>query len=141
MYFLDFESFQPAIPFFDNSRPYEQIVFQYSLHYVEHEGGELKHTEFLAYPGSDPRRALTEQLCADIPLDVCTTAYNMGFEKGRIHGLAELYPDLLVHGFISDYFYADDNESGNESIVLENANKNLVEFKEKDIKKITVIKK
>ena len=97
LYFLDFESFQPAIPLFDNSRPYEQIVFQYSLHYVEHEGGELKHTEFLAYPGSDPRRALAEQLCADIPLDVCTTAYNMGFEKGRIRGLAELYPDLRDH--------------------------------------------
>lgn len=97
LYFLDFESFQPAILLFDNSRPYEQIVFQYSLHYVEHEGGELKHTEFLAYPGSDPRRALAEQLCADIPLDVCTTAYNMGFEKGRIRGLAELYPDLREH--------------------------------------------
>ena len=97
LYFLDFESFQPTIPLFDNSRPYEQIVFQYSLHYVEHEGGELKHTEFLAYPGSDPRRALAEQLCADIPLDVCTTAYNMGFEKGRIRGLAELYPDLREH--------------------------------------------
>ena len=97
LYFLDFESFQPAIPLFDNSRPYEQIVFQYSLHYVEHEGGKLKHTEFLAYPGSDPRRALAEQLCADIPLDVCTTAYNMGFEKGRIRGLAELYPDLRDH--------------------------------------------
>lgn len=49
--------------------------------------------------------------------------------------------DKVFEGFISDYFYADDNESGNESIVLENAHKNLVEFEEKDIKKITVIKK
>lgn len=49
--------------------------------------------------------------------------------------------DKVFEGFISDYFYADDNESGNESIVLENAQKNLVEFEEKDIKKITVIKK
>lgn len=97
LYFLDFESFQPAIPLFDNSRPYEQIVFQYSLHYIEHEGGELKHKEFLAYPGNDPRRALAEQLCADIPMNVCTTAYNMGFEKGRIKSLAELYPDLHDH--------------------------------------------
>ena len=49
--------------------------------------------------------------------------------------------DKVFEGFISDYFYADDNESGNESIVLENAHINLVEFEEKDIKKITVIKK
>lgn len=97
LYFLDFESFQPAIPLYEESRPFEQIVFQYSLHYIEHEGGELKHTEFLAYPGADPRRALAEQLCRDIPMDVCTTAYNMGFEKGRIKGLAEIYPDLAEH--------------------------------------------
>lgn len=97
LYFLDFESFQPAIPLYDNSRPFEQIVFQYSLHYIEHEGGELKHTEFLAHPGADPRRALAEQLCKDIPKGVCTTAYNMGFEKGRIKGLAEIFPDLADH--------------------------------------------
>ena len=40
---------------------------------------------------------LQSSMCADIPLDVCTTAYNMGFEKGRIRGLAELYPDLREH--------------------------------------------
>lgn len=97
IYFLDFESYQPAVPLYDHSNPFEQIVFQYSLHYIEHEGGALKHTEYLAYPGMDPRRALAEQLCRDIPLDVCTTAYNMGFEKGRIKGLAELYPDLAEH--------------------------------------------
>lgn len=97
LYFLDFESFQPAIPLFDRSHPFEQIVFQYSLHYIEREGGQLQHKEFLAYPGQDPRRALAEQLCADIPLDVCTTAYNMGFEKGRIRKLADLYPDLREH--------------------------------------------
>lgn len=97
LYFLDFETFNPAIPLYDNSSPYEQIVFQYSLHYIEKEGGELKHKEFLAYPGEDPRRKLAEQLCADIPENVCTTAYNMGFEKGKIAGLADLYPDLRNH--------------------------------------------
>lgn len=97
LYFLDFESFQPPVPLYDESRPYQQIVFQYSLHYIEYEGGELKHKEFLAYPGADPRRALAEQLCRDIPRDVCTTAYNMSFEKTRIKELAELYPDLAEH--------------------------------------------
>lgn len=94
LYFLDFETFNPAIPLYDESSPYQQIVFQYSLHYIEKEGGELKHKECLAYPGSDPRRQIAEQLCKDIPLDVCTTAYNMGFEKGKIRDLAALYPDL-----------------------------------------------
>lgn len=97
LYFLDFETFQPAIPQFDNSHPYEQITFQYSLHYIDKEDGELKHKEFLAHPGDDPRRALAEQLCEDIPMNACTTAYNMGFEKGRISSLAQLYPDLAPH--------------------------------------------
>ena len=97
LYFLDFESFQPAIPLFENSKPYEQIVFQYSLHYYEQEGGPLLHKEYLAMPGEDPRRGLAERLCADIPEGVCTLAYNMSFEKGRIKSLAELYPDLRRH--------------------------------------------
>ena len=97
IYFLDFESFQPAIPLYDNSSPYNQIVFQYSLHYIEQEGGELHHKEYLAEPGDDPRRKLAEQLCIDIPKNVCVTAYNMAFEKDRIKELAQLYPDLSEH--------------------------------------------
>ena len=97
LYFLDFESFQSAIPRYDDSKPYEQIVFQYSLHYFEHEGAGLKHKEYLAYPGEDPRRKLAEQLCRDIPDNACVLAYNMSFEKGRIAELADLYPDLREH--------------------------------------------
>lgn len=97
LYFLDFESFFPAIPRYDNSKPYGQICFQYSLHYIEEKGGELKHKEFLAYPGKDPRRDLCETLVQDIPMNVCTLAYNMTFEKTRIKEMAELFPDLAEH--------------------------------------------
>ena len=97
LYFLDFESFQPAVPLYDDSSPYEQLVFQYSLHYIESEGGELRHREYLAIPGDDPRRGVAEQLCRDIPRGACTLAYNMTFERGRIKALAALYPDLAEH--------------------------------------------
>ena len=97
IYFLDFETMQQAIPEFDNSKPYQQIPFQYSLHYIEKEDGELLHKEFLAESGIDPRRKLAEQLIKDIPKDGCVTAYNMMFEKGRIKELAELFPDLSEH--------------------------------------------
>ena len=97
LYFLDFESFNSAIPPFDDSSPYEQIVFQYSLHYIENEGGGLKHSEFLALPGRDPRRDVAEHLCRDILMNVTVLAYNMSFEKGRIRRLADLYPDLAEH--------------------------------------------
>lgn len=105
IYFFDFESFQPAIPPYDDTYPFQQIVFQYSLHYIEYEGGPLMHKEFLAYPGEDPRRALAEQMCADIPMDVCVVSYNMNFEKAQTKGLAELYPDLREHLMnIHDHF-------------------------------------
>jgi hypothetical protein len=97
IYFLDFETYQVAIPEYDGTWAYEQIPFQYSLHYIEEEGGELKHKEFLAEVGKDPRRTLAEKLVQDIPMNVCVTAYNMSFEKGRIKELAKLFEDLKEH--------------------------------------------
>ena len=97
LYFLDFETMQPAVPRYIGTRPYQQIPFQYSLHVLDREGGELRHKEFLAESGPDPRRALAERLCADIPQNVCVTAYNKGFECGRIKELAAAFPDLSEH--------------------------------------------
>lgn len=97
LYFLDFETVQPVIPEFQGTHPYQQIPFQYSLHYIEQKGGELKHKEFLGVSGEDPRRTLAERLCADIPLDVCTTAYNKAFECTRLTELADTFPDLSEH--------------------------------------------
>lgn len=97
IYFLDFETIQPVIPQYVGTKPYQQIPFQYSLHYIETEGGELKHKEFLAESGADPRRNLAERLCQDIPKNVCVTAYNKSFECSRIKELAESFPDLAEH--------------------------------------------
>lgn len=94
LYFLDFESMQLTLPEYPNSKPYAQILFQYSLHYIETEGGELKHKEFLGISGKDPRRALAEQLVKDIPTDGSVIVFNDTFEKPRIKELADLFPDL-----------------------------------------------
>lgn len=97
IYFLDFETIQPIVPEFVGTRPYQQIPFQYSLHYIEKEGGELKHKEFLGISGKDFRRELAERLVKDIPDDVCILAYNKGFECSIIKQLAKIYPDLSAH--------------------------------------------
>lgn len=97
IYFLDFETIMPAIPEYDGIHPYMQIPFQYSLHYIEKENGEVKHKEYLAKPGIDPRREVAERLVQDIPINVCVVAYNMGFEKRVIKELAEAFPDLSEH--------------------------------------------
>lgn len=119
LYFLDFETYQPAIPPFDGTHPYQQIPTQYSLHivrddqaslmhaldehdarqYAQETGGKapFEHREFLAQAGSDPRRALAEALVRDIPADACTVAYNMSFERAVIKDLAQQFPDLFEH--------------------------------------------
>ena len=128
LYFLDFETYQMPIPLYDNASPYEQIPFQYSLHYIENDGKKIEHKEFLAASGIDPRRSLAESLVRDIPINVCTLAYNMGFERGVIKRLAKLYPDLSNHllnihdnikdlmiPFINRYYYTK-NMQGSYSI-------------------------
>jgi len=82
----------PAVPLFEGTRPYEQIPFQYSLHILEKEGGDVKQHEFLAEAGLDPRQDLARKLVADIPADVCVLSYNMVFEKGVIKRLAAQFP-------------------------------------------------
>ncbi len=97
LYFLDFETFQMPVPLYDNASPYEQIPFQYSLHYQLSENSLLLHTEYLAVPDIDPRRELAERLVKDIPKNACVLAYNMSFEKSVIRKLASIYPDLSDH--------------------------------------------
>lgn len=97
LYFLDFETYQMPIPLYDNVSPYEQIPFQYSLHYLEQPEGNLYHKEFLSESNIDPRRILAEKLIQDIPKDTCVLAYNMSFEKSVIKKLANIYPDLSDH--------------------------------------------
>ena len=93
IYFLDFETYQDAIPKYEGQRVYGKVPFQYSLHYYDKDNN-LKHKEFLSKEDIDPRRSLAEQLVKDIPKDVCVLAYNMSFEKTVIKNLAELYNDL-----------------------------------------------
>lgn len=107
LYFLDFETQQPIIPLYKGTRPYQQIPFQYSLHYIENKGGELKHKEFLGISGEDPRRGLAEALCNDIPAGACVLAYNKKFECGRIGELAELFPDLQKHLYSIEFSIKD----------------------------------
>ena len=99
IYHLDFETFQQAIPEFKGVSPYSQIPFQYSLH-IEHKDGRLEHKEFLALDGVDPREQIAKRLVEDIPNDVTVLAYNMGFEKGVIRKLANLF-EQYSHGLMA----------------------------------------
>lgn len=93
LYFLDFESFQPAVPLFDHSRPYQQIVFQYSLHIQESPKAELQHRSFLSEAdGSDPREPFIRSLIRDIGASGDIIVFNRSFEAGRLNEIAASFP-------------------------------------------------
>ncbi len=96
LYHLDFETMNPAVPPLSGMRPYQRIPFQFSLHIQEDPGARPQHVEHLAtwdsvpLPG-DPRPGLVEALKAIGP-DGTVLCWNMGFEKGVLEDLAEMFP-------------------------------------------------
>lgn len=91
MYFVDFESFQPPVPLYENSKPYQQIPFQYSVHYKKSPDSELHHCEFIAEPDTDPRIPFIENLLKVLGNKGDIIVYNKSFEITR---LKEIQRDL-----------------------------------------------
>mgnify|MGYP003738049463 CR=1 FL=1 len=107
LYFFDFETIMPGIPEFDDSRPYQQIPFQFSLHVQHASNGEVEHHAFLGDGINDPRLRLIEVMLKALGETGSIVCYNMSFEKARIKELAELYPQhetklLAIHDRIFD---------------------------------------
>ncbi|MCX6159209.1 MAG: DUF2779 domain-containing protein [Ignavibacteriae bacterium] len=92
LYFMDFESIQAAIPVFDNSRPYQQLVFQYSLYYKKDRKSEPEHFEFLGDGKTDPRLEFVEKLLKDTAGEGTILVYNASFEITRLKELAAIFP-------------------------------------------------
>ncbi|MBP6334454.1 MAG: DUF2779 domain-containing protein [Bacteroidia bacterium] len=92
LYFMDFETFQPAVPLYPNSRPYQQIPFQYSLHFKKNKKSVPEHHAFLASPNSDPRPHFIEDLLKKTSSPGSILTYNMSFEKSILNALARDFP-------------------------------------------------
>ena len=103
LYFLDFETIGPSVPIYDGSRPYQQLVFQYSLHIQETPTSELQHREYLADPTRDPRIGFIEQLIKDCGNSGDILVYNIGFEKGKLNDLIDVFPKCFneLRGIVS----------------------------------------
>lgn len=97
--FLDYESYNPAVPQYDGYRPYQHMVFQYSLHVIAVQDGEPAHSACLVTTPGDPAGPLLEQLARDLGSSGSVIVWNQGFEGARNREMAELYPqyrDLLA---------------------------------------------
>jgi hypothetical protein len=94
LYHFDFETFDTAIPIFDQSRPYQKIPFQYSLH-KQHEDGTVEHYEYLADGTCDPRIELLERLENRIDGTGSVVVFNKSFEISVFTKLAEDFPEYV----------------------------------------------
>lgn len=92
IYYLDFETVWPGIPELENTSPFQQVPFQFSLHVQHTIDSDAAHYEFLGDGKSDPREALAAELIRLCGMTGTILCYNASFERQRIEQLAVLYP-------------------------------------------------
>ena len=132
LYYLDFETFSPAIPLYDGMRPYQRLPFQYSLHVVKSEGGAVEHYSYLSDGQGDPRETFAQSLHGAIGTKGSVVAYHAGFEKGVLDEIAAAFPketgwidnvlsrvvDLIIPFSSFHYYHPDQNGSASLKRVL-----------------------
>ena len=128
--FLDFETIMPGVPMFNESRPYQQLPFQYSLHIQDSKDSDIKHYSYLAEsnPAIDPRIGLIEQMIEQTKKSKTILVYWIAFERSRINEMMRDFPQYkpalesivkrlvdLIIPFYYDYYRTETME-GSSSI-------------------------
>jgi len=123
--YFDFETFQDAVPRFDNQRPYMQMPFQFSLHIQNEPLGKQDHFQCIVDHKKDPRKEIAEKMLEWIPPKGTIIAYNQSFEMNCIETLArynvelsdkllalnERFTDLIIPFRQGDYYHPAFNGS------------------------------
>jgi predicted RecB family nuclease len=94
VYFMDFETVNPAIPRHAGMRPFDMLPFQWSLHVQRSREASLEHFEFLAASGADPRRQFLSQLLPHLGKSGSIVVYSQAFESKRLENLAAWVPEF-----------------------------------------------
>ncbi len=91
VHFLDFETFNPALPVYPGTRPYQVVPFQWSLH-TWSSSGQLSRQSYLHDGNGDPRRALATGLLEAIGPEGTIVVYS-SYEETIVKKLATEYPE------------------------------------------------
>ena len=129
IYYLDFETINPAVPKFDGMKSYQRIPFQFSLHIQDKPNGELKHVSFLAEGTSDSRPEFMQALKDNLDEEGSVLVYNQAFEKGVMNECSDALPEfkewyeknilpriLDLWDVFKDFSYYDPKQKGSASI-------------------------
>ena len=128
LYFLDFETFQTAIPLFDGIRPYQKVPFQFSLDIVPAPGAAPAHHSYLSEGRSNPNPEVLRLLKEELGDSGSIVSYNAAFEKSVLNLAVEACPEYadwwnavrlrfvdLLAPFRAFAFY-DPSQSGSASL-------------------------
>jgi len=129
IYFLDYETYDPAIPMYDGYKPYQQMVFQYSLHVLESaDDKSLKHYEYVVKDTCEPCKELVADLQTHIGKEGSVIVWYKAFECTRNKEMGEIctdFKDFLedLNGRVYDFMdifknnlYVDPKFKGSNSI-------------------------
>lgn len=126
--FIDYETFNPAVPLYDGYRAYDHVPFQYSLHVLREPEGNVEHHEFLHTEQTDPVPLFLASLHNHLADHGSIVVWNKAFEGNVNKRMAELCPrdsdyctqmnsryyDLMV--VFQNQWYAHPNFKGSYSI-------------------------
>ncbi len=127
LYFLDYETYPTAIPPFSGYKPYQHIVFQYSLHVLESADSVPQHYECLILDG-DPAERIAESLHKNIGNKGSLISWYATFENSRNKELGRMLPqykkffdDLIARTYdlmkiVEDQHYVHPDFHGRSSI-------------------------
>jgi hypothetical protein len=92
LYFFDVEAFQPAVPLFTGTKPYDRIPFLYSLHYKKSETSELQHENYISPVGNDERVNFIQHFLTSTQRLGKILVFNTLMEKSILFRLAADFP-------------------------------------------------
>jgi hypothetical protein len=96
LHFLDYETFQTAIPLFDGMGPWAQTPFQYSIHILNADGSSHERQFLWTEPRANPIPSLVERLRTDIGPRGTVLVWSQAFEESRNREMAVVVPEAAV---------------------------------------------
>ena len=94
-HYLDFETVSTTLPLYDGYGCHAPILTQFSIHHRDAPDAAPAHSEFLAEPHEAQERLLVERLIEALGRFGNIIVYSP-FEKTRIKGLIQRFPDLAA---------------------------------------------
>lgn len=93
--YFDLEAISYPIPRYNNSRPYQDLPFQFSCHIQRSPESKLEHHEFLFNADADPRAAFINEMLKILPSSGSVVVYHQTYEMTKLKELANDFPQYV----------------------------------------------